>query len=99
MTQANKSSATNRKVLTIITGKNLSPPVSSADATASIIANTIGKSGIPSGDVSNAATAPRTEDESYRLSDEIQRVLIEDFFPPISSSTVPGNPGRLYIVI
>lgn len=35
--------------------------------------------------------------EAYKLSDEIQRVLIEDFLPPISSSTVPGNPGRLYI--
>jgi hypothetical protein len=34
---------------------------------------------------------------SFRLSSEIQSVLIEDFFPPISSSTVPGNPGRLYV--
>ena len=37
------------------------------------------------------------EVEAYRLSDEVQNVLIEDFYPPISSSTVPGNPGRLYI--
>ena len=35
----------------------------------------------------------------YTLSDEIQRVLIEDFYPPISSSTVPGNPGRLYVTL
>eukprot|EP00597_Dinobryon_sp_UTEXLB2267_P000705 CAMPEP_0170070162 /NCGR_PEP_ID=MMETSP0019_2-20121128/8561_1 /TAXON_ID=98059 /ORGANISM="Dinobryon sp., Strain UTEXLB2267" /LENGTH=763 /DNA_ID=CAMNT_0010278379 /DNA_START=191 /DNA_END=2483 /DNA_ORIENTATION=+ len=35
--------------------------------------------------------------DSYLLSGEIQRVLIEDFLPPIGSSTVVGNPGRLYI--
>jgi hypothetical protein len=34
---------------------------------------------------------------TFVLSDEIQRVLIEDFLPPIPSSTVPGNPGRLRI--
>jgi hypothetical protein len=35
--------------------------------------------------------------EAYKLSTEVQRCLIEDFYPPISSSTVPGNPGRLYV--
>ena len=33
----------------------------------------------------------------YQLSEEVQRVLIEDFLPPIGSSTVVGNPGRIYI--
>ncbi|KAJ1440609.1 hypothetical protein B484DRAFT_415451 [Ochromonadaceae sp. CCMP2298] len=36
---------------------------------------------------------------SYTLSEEVQTVLIEDFFPPIGSSTVPGNPGRLYVAL
>ena len=39
------------------------------------------------------------EDKSYTLTTEVQRILIEDFYPPISSSTVPGNPGRLYITL
>lgn len=38
-----------------------------------------------------------TTSKAYTLTEEVQRVLIEDFYPPISSSTVPGNPGRLYI--
>ena len=37
--------------------------------------------------------------KSYTLTEEVQRVLIEDFYPPISSSTVPGNPGRLFITL
>jgi hypothetical protein len=40
-----------------------------------------------------------TTSKSYTLTEEVQRVLIEDFFPPISSSTVPGNPGRLFITL
>ena len=39
------------------------------------------------------------DDKSYTLTTEVQRILIEDFYPPISSSTVPGNPGRLYITL
>ena len=35
----------------------------------------------------------------YRLIASIQDMLIEDFYPPIHSSTVPDNPGRLYIHI
>jgi pentatricopeptide repeat protein len=35
----------------------------------------------------------------YKLSNEIQRVLIEDFYPPIDSATIPDNPGRLRIII
>ena len=40
-----------------------------------------------------------TPSKAYTLTEEVQRVLIEDFYPPISSSTVPGNPGRLYITL
>ena len=40
-----------------------------------------------------------TNSKSYTLTEEVQRVLIEDFFPPISSSTVPGNAGRLIITL
>lgn len=42
-------------------------------------------------------TYPSTTSKAYTLTEEVQRVLIEDFYPPISSSTVPGNSGRLYI--
>lgn len=45
-------------------------------------------------DVSDSTTS-----KSYTLTEEVQRVLIEDFFPPISSSTVPGNAGRLIITL
>ena len=38
-----------------------------------------------------------SDDDAYKLSNEIQRVLIEDFYPPISSGTIPNNPGRLRI--
>lgn len=41
----------------------------------------------------------QTQAKAYRISAEIQEVLIENFFPPIASSTVPGNPGRLYLKI
>lgn len=37
------------------------------------------------------------EDKSYLLMNELQDILIEDLYPPISSSTVPKNPGRLMI--
>lgn len=33
----------------------------------------------------------------FRLVEEIQDVLIEDFYPPIPSSTVLDNPGRIII--
>ena len=43
------------------------------------------------------STYPISTSKAYTLTEEVQRVLIEDFYPPISSSTVPGNSGRLYI--
>ena len=36
-------------------------------------------------------------DESYRISREVQNILVEDFFPPISSCTCPGNTGRIVV--
>lgn len=33
----------------------------------------------------------------FALLNEVQEVLIESFYPPISSSTVPGNPGAIAI--
>ncbi len=35
--------------------------------------------------------------EAFVLSSEIQNVLIENFYPPVSSFTVPGNAGRLLV--
>ena len=35
--------------------------------------------------------------DQYRISQEIQNILVEDFYPPVSSSTSPGNTGRLLI--
>jgi hypothetical protein len=36
-------------------------------------------------------------DKSYTLMNELQEVLVEGSFPPIPTSTVPGNVGRLFI--
>ena len=47
----------------------------------------------------SSSKSKRSEGDAYRLSAEIQEMLIENFFPPIASSTVPGNPGRLYLQI
>eukprot|EP01032_Pedospumella_encystans_P017468 gene17468-19905_t len=35
-----------------------------------------------------------SQPDAYRLSDAVQEVLTEDFYPPIASSTVPRNTGR-----
>ena len=35
--------------------------------------------------------------EAFVISTEIQNVLIESFYPPVSSFTVPGNAGRLLV--
>lgn len=43
------------------------------------------------------AEVNRAKEEPYVLSNIVQEVLVEDFYPPISSSTVPGNPGRLQV--
>lgn len=37
------------------------------------------------------------QSNTFRLSSEVQRVLVEDFYPPISSSTAPNNLGRIII--
>jgi len=74
-----------QRVLTIITGRNI------ANHTASTLALHQEHDGAP-----DAASA---SSNSYRISAEIQNVLIENFFPPISSSTVPGNPGRLLVEV
>jgi hypothetical protein len=39
------------------------------------------------------------EIQSFCISKEIQNLLVEDFYPPISSSTVPGNTGRLVVSV
>ena len=54
---------------------------------------------IDSMDSSDSDDIPNTTSKAYTLTKEVQRVLIEDFFPPISSSTIPGNPGRLFITL
>ena len=48
---------------------------------------------------SDSGSGSEEDDLTYRLMTEIQDVLIEDFYPPMSSSTVPGNPGRLYVIL
>lgn len=42
-------------------------------------------------------SAAKRDQTPYRLSDEVQNILIEEFFPPIPSSTEPGNPGRILL--
>lgn len=46
---------------------------------------------------SSSSSSSSNKLESYRLSDEVQRILIDEFYPPIPSSTEPGNPGRLIV--
>jgi hypothetical protein len=93
-------------VLTIITGRNVAVRTEAgkgADKGSSTY-STGGSSGSGGGSGS-ASSSPQAlvddddNDKAYTLTDEIQRVLIEDFYPPISSSTVPGNPGRLYVTL
>jgi hypothetical protein len=31
------------------------------------------------------------------LRPEVQRLLIEEFYPPLSTSTAPANPGRIIV--
>eukprot|EP01041_Mallomonas_annulata_P003691 gene3691-7347_t len=45
----------------------------------------------------NARSTDPSATETFRLSGEVQRVLVDDFLPPISSYTAPGNPGRILI--
>ena len=39
------------------------------------------------------------EDEGFALLKELQQILIDDFYPTISTSTVPNNPGRLVLTL
>lgn len=46
--------------------------------------------------ITGRGKAPRTRD-AYILSGAVQEILTEDFYPPIASSTVPRNTGRLAV--
>ena len=70
--------------LTVITGKNMKPRDSSALSVAATISN---------------SEFEFDTSKPYRVSQEIQNMLVEDFFPPVSSSTYPGNTGRLLVNI
>lgn len=71
--------------LIVITGKNL--PSRSAENNRTEAAVTT-----PEDIFENGSGIP-----SFRLVNEIQSVLVEQFYPSISSSTVPNNPGRIII--
>lgn len=45
----------------------------------------------------NDDDAVATAQRPFRLVETIQDMLIEEFHPPISSSTAPDNPGRVLI--
>jgi hypothetical protein len=70
-------------ILTIITGQNLPHSSIGGDNTEEM----------------KRQSTMDEKDSSYRLIAEIQSVLIEEFYPPLSSSTIPGNPGRLTVSI
>ena len=36
---------------------------------------------------------------AYVLVKQVQDILVECFYPPISSSTIPGNPGRITVIL
>jgi len=40
---------------------------------------------------------PGRAGEGFVLTDELQRLLIDEYLPPIPSSTEPNNPGRLRV--
>ena len=74
--------------LIIITGQSLNRPKSTSSHVGDILYD---------GGTTGSDRLENDSDSSYLLVKELQTVLIEDFYPPISSSTVPGNPGRLMI--
>jgi hypothetical protein len=79
-------------VLTVITGKNIAKRTSP-----SVRKGSEAVVGGPGRGLSSEVSM--SENQPYTLSAEIQSILIEDFLPPISSSTAPGNPGRLYVTL
>ena len=92
-------------VLTVITGTNIQR---SNDIQQRIqLRNNTNKNRIISAPVNPSSSSTTTiistndydeiEIETFRLCNEIQRILVDDFLPPISSTTAPGNPGRLLI--
>lgn len=89
--------------LIIITGRNVlnrdSNTVKTGTITTTIDYSTSTIDSDSSSDSSSGGDSDSNSVENgpYRLSNEVQNVLIEDFYPPISSSTVPGNPGRLIV--
>ncbi len=76
--------------LIVITGKNLVPRFTENNMTSEV-------------SLKKQKELKNTEDDtpvsSFRLVDEIQSVLVEEFYPSISSSTVPNNPGRILISV
>ena len=91
--------------LTVITGQNIANrKIIENSRTLDLeipdyIGSTYSERTIDSMDSSDSDDIPNTTSKAYTLTKEVQRVLIEDFFPPISSSTIPGNPGRLFITL
>jgi hypothetical protein len=108
------SNISNKSIsLTVITGQNIknrNPSVSSLsfknvddpirDILKTVDSNDDDKlSGFYESDYSEGSTDNYVNENAYTLTEEVSSILIEDFFPPISSSTVPGNPGRLLIIL
>jgi hypothetical protein len=108
------SNISNKSIsLTVITGQNIknrNPSVSSSsfknvDDPIRDILKTVDSndddilSGFYESDYSEGSTDNYVNENAYTLTEEVSSILIEDFFPPISSSTVPGNPGRLLIIL
>ena len=89
--------------LTVITGKNLAKRINSENSHTQDLeipdyVEIEGREEVED-EKDDDNDIPNTTSRAYTLTKEVQRVLIEDFFPPISSSTVPGNPGRLFITL
>jgi hypothetical protein len=107
------SNISNKSIsLTVITGQNIknrNPSVSSLssknlDDPIRDILKTVDNdddilNGFYDSDYSDNSTDNYVNENAYTLTEEVSSILIEDFFPPISSSTVPGNPGRLLIIL
>ena len=82
------------KYITVITGKS-----EGRIATSSVTQNNR-KSTINTNSKARikSSTPEESDQDGYIISSEIQKDLIENFYPPISSFTVPDNPGRLLVL-
>jgi hypothetical protein len=83
--------------VSLLSSKNLDDPI--RDILKAVDNDDDILNGFYDSDYRDNSTDNYVNENAYTLTEEVSSILIEDFFPPISSSTVPGNPGRLLIIL